>query len=93
MRLQNTVMQLRKVCSHPFLFPALSKRFKLKSLYTGLIIIFPLCYLTLPLLNVVARRMTSPDNCDVLTPQGRIVVWVLVGMMLFTIRMAGMAYA
>lgn len=81
------------IVSHPFLFPALLKRFKLRSLYCALATIFPLCYLMLPCLNVVARRMTKPENEDVLTAQGRIVIWVMLGIVLFTIRMGGMAYA
>ncbi|KZV99647.1 MFS general substrate transporter [Exidia glandulosa HHB12029] len=79
--------------THPFLFPALSKRFELKSLYCAMILTLPLSYMSLPILNIVARRMTDPENEDMLTPHGRIVIWILIGMMLVIMRLGGMAYA
>lgn len=80
------------VCSHPIVFPWLSQRIPRRKLYCYLMMLFPVCYLALPMLNVVAREFRVGEE-DVLTPQGRIVVWILIGLMLLVVRMAGMAYS
>lgn len=58
-----------------------------------MILTLPLSYMSLPILNIVARRMTDPENEDMLTPHGRILIWILIGMMLVIMRLGGMAYA
>lgn len=79
--------------STPFLFPVLSKRIKLKLLYRRVLAVFPVGFIAMPLINVVARRMTSETDDEALTPRGRTVVWLLIGLLLLTIRMCGMAFA
>src|SRR5690348_16753127 len=86
------------VVLHPIAFPWLSKRIALKKLYFCLMLIFPVCYLATPFLNIVARNMSVPvsdssADGDQLTPAGRVVIWVLVCVVLLVVRMGGMAFA
>lgn len=77
----------------PFAFPALTKRFKLATLYPCFMALYPISFLLLPLLNVIARRNLVEGTDDQITPRGLTALWTCIAALLLMTRIAGMSYA
>jgi hypothetical protein len=77
----------------PILFPWLVKRVSIKRLYPVLMALFPISFMALPFLNLVARANRVPGSDTELTPLGVVLLWTAVAVPIFTSRIAGMSFA
>ena len=77
----------------PLLFPYLAARIPVKRLYPILMSFYPAAFLTLPLLNIIARMYRVPGTEAELTKQGTVVLWTALAVPLIITRIAHMCYA
>lgn len=77
----------------PFVFPPIQRRYGTRKMYCTLMYLWPVVFLSLPVLNVIARIFVQPvgeDGVERLTPTGDAILWLGIGIIVVLYRVAGM---
>jgi hypothetical protein len=80
----------------PFGFPPIQRRYGTRKMYCTLTYFWPTVYLSLPVLNVIARLLVQPvgeDGVEHLTPTGDKILWLGIGTVVLVSRIANMMYS
>jgi len=80
----------------PFGFPPIQRRYGTRKMYCALMYFWPVVYLFLPILNVIARLLVQPvgdDGVERLTPVGDTILWLGIGAVMLLTRLTSMMYS
>jgi hypothetical protein len=79
----------------PFGFPPIQRRYGTRKMYCTLMYFWPSVYLSLPVLNVIARMLVQPvgeDGVERLSPSGNKILWLGIGTVVLLTRITGMMF-
>ena len=77
----------------PFVFPPIQRRYGTRKTYCTLMYLWPVVYLSSPVLNIIARIFVQPvgeDGVERLTPTGDTILWLGIGITVVLFRVACM---
>ena len=77
----------------PVGFPLIQRRYGTRKMYCTTTYLWPVIYLSLPVLNVIARIFVQPvgeDGVERLTPTGDTILWLGIGIIVVLYRVASM---
>jgi len=80
----------------PFGFPPIQRRYGTRKMYYTLMYFWVAVYLTLPILNVIARLLVQPvgeDGVERLSPMGDNILWLGIGTVVILTRIASMMFS
>ena len=80
----------------PFGFPPIQRRYGTRKMYCTLMYFWPTVYLSLPILNVIARmsvQSVGEDGVERLTPTGDKILWLGIVTVVVLTRTASMMFS
>jgi len=79
----------------PFGFPPIQRRYGTRKMYCSLMYFWPAVYLSLPILNVIARMLvqSGEDGVERLSPTGDKILWLGIGTVVLLTRIASMMFS